>query len=111
MNHEFFQNWKNGVKELNQTADDLSKGRDEAYELLANEIKKIFAQNGTVVDSMHFNSDASVITVELTGDHSKSITFKKSFLFNIGMGFSVNRKMTDRGDMVLYVELYPFGED
>ncbi len=111
MNHEFFTNWKNGVKELNKTADEVSFARDEAYELLANEIKKIFARNGTVVDTLHFNSDASVITVELTGDHSKSITFKKSFLFEIGMGFSVIRKMTDRGDMILYVELYPLDEE
>jgi len=111
MNHTWFTNWKNGVKEFNKSADELDRGRDEAYQLMADKIKKIFSRNGTVVDAIHFNTDGTVISVRLTGDHSKSITFKKSFLLDIGMGFSVIREITDMGDMVLYVELYPFGED
>lgn len=111
MNHEFFRKWKDGVNELNKTADEVSVARDEAYKLMSDEIKKIFARNGTVVDKIHFNNDSSVITVELTGDHSKSISFKKSFLIDIGMGFSVNRKITDRGNIILYVELYPLDEE
>lgn len=111
MNEEFFKNWKNGVQKLNSHADEIIKGRDEAYAILSDEIKRIFADNGTVVDSIHFNNDASVIVVELTGDHSDEITFKKSFIDEIGMGFSVRRKLNALAQTVLYVTLYPLEED
>ena len=110
MNYEWFNKWKNGVKELNKTVAEVSVARDEAYKLMSDEIKKIFARNGTVVDKIHFNNDSSVISVELTGDHSKSISFKKSFLIDIGMGFSVVRTITREGDTKLYVNLHPFEE-
>lgn len=110
MNQEFFKNWKNGVDELNRTAEELSKGREEAYEVLANEIKKIFSRNGTVVDTIQFNYDASVITIELAVDTSKTIPFKKTFLYEIGMSFAVKWKISDKGDSMMYIELYPLDE-
>ena len=111
MNHTWFREWKNGVEELNRAYSEVDKGRDEAYRLMSDEIKKIFARNGTVVDSIHFSSDSSVITVKLTGNTSNCISFKKSFLIDIGMPFAVRRGISDDAEVELYLELYPLEED
>lgn len=111
MNYQWFNEWKNGVNELNRAFSEVDKGRDEAYRLMSDEIKKIFARNGTVVDSIHFSSDSSVITVKLTGNTSNSISFKKSFLIDIGMPFSVRRGLTEEAEVQLFIELYPLEED
>lgn len=111
MNQQFFREWKDKVGEINKIADEVDDGREEAYGLLAGEIKKIFARNGTVADNVHFNDDSSVITVKLAGNPSSSITFKKSFLIDISMSFSVVREITPTGNTILLVKLYPFEED
>ena len=111
MNYSWFNEWKNGVKELNKVSEEVDEGRKEAYKLMSDEIKKIFARNGTVVDSIHFSSDSSVISVKLTGNTENAIPFKKSFLIDIGMPFTVCRRLTELAENELFIELYPFEED
>ena len=109
MNQEFFSEWKNKVDEINQIAEEVVNGREEAYSLLSEELKKIFEENGTVAESIHFNSNGSVITVTFESQND-SILFKNSFIESIGMPFSVKRRLTDRAEHELYLELYPMGE-
>ena len=111
MNYEWFKEWKNDVGELNKISDDVDKGRDKAYQVMSDEIKKIFSKNGTPVDAIHFSSDSSVIIVKLIGNTSNAISFKKSFLINIGMPFSVQRRLSKEGHNEMYLELYPFEEE
>ena len=111
MNYSWFNEWKNGVEELNKVSSEVDEGRKEAYKLMSDEIKKIFARNGTIVDSIHFSSDSSVIIVTLTGNTGNAIAFKKSFLIDIGMPFTVCRKLNHDAENELYIELHPFEED
>ena len=111
MNYTWFKEWKDGVEELNKVSSEVDEGRDKAYSVMSDKIKKIFARNGTVVDSIHFSTDSSVITVKLTGNTANVISFKKSFLIDIGMPFAVRRRMTELAENELYIELYPFEED
>ena len=111
MNYSWFNEWKSGVEELNKVSSEVDEGRDKAYSLMSDKIKKIFARNGTVVDSIHFSTDSSVITVKLTGNTANAIPFKKSFLIDIGMPFTVRRKLNHDAENELYIDLYPFEED
>ena len=111
MDEDWFIQWKNGVKSLNETSDEVDKGREEAYRLLSDEIKQIFERNGTAVANIHFSSDCSVVTVTFDGNTSKSISFKKSCLEEIAMPFAVKRKLTREATNELYIELYPLEDN
>jgi len=111
MNQNWFKEWKDGVKELNRNSDEISKGKDEAFGLLSDKIKRIFDANGTPVESVKFSRDCSVVRVHLTGNTTNSIGFRKSFLFDIGMPFSVKRELNELAQNELYIELYPLEDD
>lgn len=111
MNMDWFRDWKNGVKKLNETAKAVDKGRDEAYGIMSDKIKQTFSANGTVVNNVHFNNDGTVVTVSFVEEHEDTIKFSRNFLVSIGMPFAVKRKFTSLATNELIVELYPLEEE
>lgn len=109
MNYTTFDEWRADVLEINKRASDIIHQRKDMYNVLSDEIKKVFSRNEIPVENIHFSSDGSLITVYIK-DAKDTIRFNRNFLINIGMTFSVCRELTNKGENRLYLELYPFDD-
>ena len=107
MNIEYLENWKSDVLRLQEVEKTLDEDRNALYGEIASKLKRIFSQNGCPTRNIHFSTDGSVIEVTLTGNHSNSIQFTRKMVIELCMPFAVRRRITNKGETELYIELYP----
>lgn len=107
MNTEYLSQWRKDVRNLQEVERTLDNDREILYGELANKIKKIFADNDNPTENVHFSKDGTTITVTLEKHPSIVLKLPHELISELGMSFAIVRRITERGDTELVVELYP----
>lgn len=104
-----FENWRLAIKELNSSADELSKNRDECYSWMANKIKESFKRAGNPAPFVHFEDDASEIIC--SWDNDSEIIIPVTLILDLHMSFSFDKQLTTDGTWKKILIFYPLMED
>lgn len=99
-------NWKNTVHALNGEAMKIINDRDDLYKLMADYIRKIFAEMNLYPEDIHINSLGDEIKVKFPPNDEVIIDPNL-----INMKFRVTMGYNDRGNSRIVLVVYPFKED
>lgn len=104
--------WVESVNKCNEAISEVNKVLEEQRIEMIDRIARICNKHGLNVDtdSIVGSSDNSIFTVRFDGNTSNCIEFPRKFLYDLNMSFAVKREMDKRGNIVMYMVIYPLEE-
>ena len=109
MLNDKFNEWKQGVRELNKSADEIVSARDEAYRIMSDNIKNAFKITNNPIPIISFSSDASEITCKW--DIGVDPIIPVNLIVDLKMPFTFNKGLNNNGEWEKILIFYPFMED
>ena len=98
-----YREWCDAVSNMNKTAQELKKSREENYQWMGNLLRSWFEQFGEVVN-VHINRDASEITIRMCAE----IQLDAKLFSTLPFQFSLKE---DLGDLVFVLKPDVWVED
>ena len=95
--------WQTCVREHIESLDQLVKDRKLLKSAFEEHLRQVFDW-----DDIEYNRDMSVVSLTFIKDHQPII--KTENLKNLGMDFQVKAEYDDCADLIVVIDVFPFGE-